>query len=567
VGSGARHRQGQTKGEMSHQEPAKLLTDYEHRSKWLFWGLVVGVFVLRAIYLKWFCPYTLAEDEAHYWEWSRRLGLSYYTKGPGVAWSIAASTWLFGVNEFGVRLPAVLSGSVAAALLGGLARLMAGSWRAALYTAGCFLLVPAFQVLGLTMTIDGPYAACWAAAAYAGWRAIGRGESVWWVGVGVAVGVGALFKYTILLIVPGLVFCAVLGVMKRREGGARLAMHMGISLLCALVCLLPVILWNAEHGWPTVRHLLGHLGVAGGDVPVTQGKDGWHYNPMWTLTHVGTQAGLIGPVLLLMGWLPRAAGGGARKTEPSARDAVVYLYALGVPVLAFYLVLTLATLPEGNWPIAGYMSLCVLAGWRLAEYGRGVGRRAQYVRGVWRGTLAFGVAVAVALPSLAMLAKLPVVGRAIPLHRLMGAPEMAAHVERLRDELSERTGQEPFVMAVHYGRAAQLAFYMKGRPVVYCPGSLVQSGRPTQYDYWEDTDLMRVQPALLGRPAIVVGANADVWAVVFESVHEEGRLDGDGKRGRHAYIGLGFRGFPVGGIPDESPMAPDEAPNDEPPPE
>ena len=51
--------------------------------------LVVLVAAARLVYLKWLCPYNLVEDEAFYWEWSRRLEWSYYSKGPGVAWSIA----------------------------------------------------------------------------------------------------------------------------------------------------------------------------------------------------------------------------------------------------------------------------------------------------------------------------------------------------------------------------------------------------------------------------------------------------------------------------------------------
>ena len=50
----------------------------------------------------------LAPDEAHYWEWSRRLDWSYYSKGPMVAYLIAGSTRLCGNTEFCVRLPAVL---------------------------------------------------------------------------------------------------------------------------------------------------------------------------------------------------------------------------------------------------------------------------------------------------------------------------------------------------------------------------------------------------------------------------------------------------------------------------
>ena len=46
----------------------------------------------------------------------------------------------------------------------------------------------------------------------------------------------------------------------------------------------PVLVWNAQNGWPTVRHLLGHLGLPGGDVPAAQSHAaGYHYELSWTL--------------------------------------------------------------------------------------------------------------------------------------------------------------------------------------------------------------------------------------------------------------------------------------------
>ena len=36
-------------------------------------AMAAAVLALRVAYLIWLCPYELAPDEAHYWEWSRRL--------------------------------------------------------------------------------------------------------------------------------------------------------------------------------------------------------------------------------------------------------------------------------------------------------------------------------------------------------------------------------------------------------------------------------------------------------------------------------------------------------------
>ena len=62
------------------------------------------VLVARVVLQGLLLPTELSGDEAQYWDWSRQLQLSYYTKGPGVALIIALFTDIFGDNELAVRL-------------------------------------------------------------------------------------------------------------------------------------------------------------------------------------------------------------------------------------------------------------------------------------------------------------------------------------------------------------------------------------------------------------------------------------------------------------------------------
>src|SRR5205085_3106439 len=80
--------------------------------------LVFASAILRLLYLANHCPLDLAPDEAHYWDWSRHLDWSYYSKGPLVAYLIragcaVAGSWsqrLIGNEMLAVRLPAVVCG-------------------------------------------------------------------------------------------------------------------------------------------------------------------------------------------------------------------------------------------------------------------------------------------------------------------------------------------------------------------------------------------------------------------------------------------------------------------------
>ena len=67
------------------------------RAVWIF------ILVLTAIRLAFLGATQLSPDEAYYWMWSQRPALSYFSKGPGVAFVIRSSTAIFGDNEFGVR--------------------------------------------------------------------------------------------------------------------------------------------------------------------------------------------------------------------------------------------------------------------------------------------------------------------------------------------------------------------------------------------------------------------------------------------------------------------------------
>src|SRR4030095_13445797 len=75
------------------------------RAVWLFIGTIT------AVRLTLLATADLHFDEAHYWMWSERLGPAYFSKGPGVAYAIRASTMIFGANAFGVRFFSPLLGA------------------------------------------------------------------------------------------------------------------------------------------------------------------------------------------------------------------------------------------------------------------------------------------------------------------------------------------------------------------------------------------------------------------------------------------------------------------------
>lgn len=490
----------------------------------------------RVVWLTLFSRLTLTEDEAHYWVWAQHPAWSYYSKGPGVAWVIWLGTRLFGDVEWAVRLPAAVAG-----FLGMLGAAAGARWalpeeRAAPAIAALlYALVPGFAVAGVLMTIDGPYLACWAWAGAFAALALLRGSGRAWLGFGAMVGLGFLFKYTVLLIVPGVVLAAWV------TRGSRPAVRRGALVAGAAVAclgLLPVLVWNAGHGWVTVRHLLGHLGAPGGDTRVMAGHGRSSWTPAWMGEYLALQAGVCGAVLALGAFAWINAG---KHADAPTRAGVRAMAAMGAGVFGFYFLVSLVARTEGNWAMSGACTLCVAGAWAVIDAMR---RNDRPVRFAWGVACVMGIAAILALPTAPFLSTRAVIGRYIPAHRLTGMRVHAAAVARAFDDLERATGQTPVVMAEHYGRASQLEFYLGAQYPVFCAQSLL-GGRRTQYDLWTSTDMRNptLDAELRGRPALLLGGRRDQWEPGFDELTDIGALEGEPKpKTRTAWIGLGYKG-------------------------
>ncbi len=550
--------------------------------------LVLGVLAARLAYLAFLCPYTLAEDEAFYWLWSKHLDWSYSTKGPGIAWIISLTTWYLGDTEFGVRAAA----PVFAAMTAWFAALMAydatRSSRAAFLTAVVATLAPGFQLMALVMTIDGPYVACWTLAAWAMQRyflggapsdtnAAGVPRAPYAALAGLAIALGFLAKYTALLLIPGLVLFAWVGRRRLRSPRAGRAWLLAGAAIVALG-FVPVVVWNQRHGWPTLAHLLGHLHAPGGDRPTPSGTP--RVNPLWTLEFLGVQLAIMGPAIVLaavgawQAWRSRSSRHSHHGPSPDG-GAPMYWVCCAAPILAFYALVSFFAKAQANWAVAAFATCFPLAGlaaargldqwrekvsaWRARPAPRpraGFFRRQPETPAQvsWHATIVVGVLVALAIPRLDLVQRAidwlqwsPAIRSIwpakayIPLHRFTGARTQAEHAEFLVYHATRQNSGLPFVITTHYGQASLMAFYLRRGHEVLCVQSLTPGGRKTQFDFWEHADPN--DPLRFGRPALIFGDAPELWARAFERVEPAGQLRGEVRPGRGASLGYSFKGF------------------------
>src|SRR6266436_10226523 len=192
-------------------------------------------------------------DEAHYWMWSERLAPGYFSKGPGIAFAIRASTAIFGATEFGVRFFSPILAAGTSLFLFYFARRLFGA-TAGLWAVVALNVTPIFNIGAFVMTIDALSIFFWLAAMFAFWLAVEKSPrfSWYWPLTGLLIGLGFLSKYTNALELVSMVLVLALAPRLRREF-ARPGLYSLLSVFA--LCTVPPIVWNQQHAWITLVHL------------------------------------------------------------------------------------------------------------------------------------------------------------------------------------------------------------------------------------------------------------------------------------------------------------------------
>lgn len=258
-------------------------------------GVVAYAFILRVVFSA--CV-ELMPEEAYYWNYSRHLDIGYLDHPPLVAWLIRAGTTLFGNTEFGVRFGALCCGVTASFFIYRLTREVFG--QASALAALIFAQVlPYFFMSGMLMTPDAPLAAAWAASLFYLERALVGGRSGAWLGVGLAMGIGMISKYTIGMVgLAALIF--MIADVPSRRWFRRWEPYAAVLIAAAVFS--PVIVWNAQHDWASFAF---------------QTSRRLAERPQFSLHKlIGAAIVLITPVGVFGAWAAFFSGG-----RPAARDA------------------------------------------------------------------------------------------------------------------------------------------------------------------------------------------------------------------------------------------------------
>jgi hypothetical protein len=475
---------------------------------------------LHLAYFTLHCPLDLAPDEAHYWDWSRHLDWSYYSKGPLVAYLIRGSCelvgpWsesLIGNEMIAVRLPAVLCGSLLLASWYVLTVQVFGRDRLALAVVALALTLPLINAGASLMTIDAPYTCCWGWALVCGHRAVFRRSAWAWPLTGLLVGLGILAKYTMVLWLPslGLFLC-----MSPTRRGLLKRPGFWIMMAVAGLCCLPILAWNVRHDWASLRHVSGQAGVH------------QQFGIRWggPFLYLASQAGLMLGFWFVVWVVAMVAHRPGKESDP----ALAYLWWMSAPVFTVFFVFSFMTAEEPNWPVAAYVSSLVLAvAWvarQLQSPGAGYRRFARICL-TCSCVLGLGVTILMhhsdwARPVLLRLSGPPTAVRKMPLRRfdptcrLRGWRFLAKTIDGVRNELQSKH-IKPVLVCTGWTFPGEVGFYCQGHPTVYTLGPVL-ADRHSQYDFWRPNPVHDAG-RFKGRTFVLVGEFHPILRKAFRKI-------------------------------------------------
>jgi 4-amino-4-deoxy-L-arabinose transferase-like glycosyltransferase len=393
--------------------------------------------------LLWLGRPALIGDESYYWLWSTHLDWAYFDHPAGVALLTWLSTAVGGSSEAGIRWLNAAAGVASIGLtymLG--ARLL--SRPAGLFAALALALGAPYLLISRLVYTDGLQLLLMLLNLYWFWRLVTERPASWITVAGFGLSLAALLntKYSAYLYAVAL--CLVVLIDHRGRLADR---RVWLGVLIAAMGLLPVLVWNAAHGWTSVRWQVSHFGF---NLAGTYSLPGNLFHSLaylsWPLVGLGL-AGL------------------GRFGRPPERLLTIVALCLIIPV----------ALSPANSPrnlSSGLVLLLLLGGTRWPSFSWGWGRRwvAALLLILMAGTAVYGVGTAGGLVWGSRWPQSSAV-QAIR-HDSAGWPAFA----------TDLAGYPEPLFALDYGLASQIWYYA-GRPAYTAWG---------QYRLWGIPDLTQV---------------------------------------------------------------------------
>lgn len=394
----------------------------------------------------------LDPDEAQYWTWSQNLDFGFYSKPPGIAWQIWLGCKLFGQTELGVRSMSILISMLTALAIYYGAYKAALSPRLSFWSAIIFAFSPIGMMGTFAATTDGGFILFWTLALYPIFEALEKKQSPNYLLISLFILCGSLFKWPIYLLwAPILITCFFY----------RPFYNKGIfsGMMLSLAGLLPSIIWNSLHNWPTFRHV------------ITQTTTRANQSNFWEF--LGAQFAVLSPILFILLLLSLFEIYRLRKNVKAS-----FLFCALTTALILGSFLTLSSLKkiQANWALYAYPTSTYLIAWYSLEQIK------NGVKWLFRGivlslVLVFTLSSIPFLQSRALISQKWLPFKLNPFMRSVGWHEL--HKALIEIDYS---AEQNFLFADTYQMASILSFYGPGLQRQYFFNT--ENRRQNQFCFW-----------------------------------------------------------------------------------
>ncbi|MBB4372892.1 4-amino-4-deoxy-L-arabinose transferase-like glycosyltransferase [Bradyrhizobium sp. cir1] len=447
--------------------------------------IIAAMTVLRIVYAS---AIELRTDEAYYWTWSKEAALSFLDHPPGIAWLIRFGTAIFGDTPLGVRFGGIVAMLVTQLLLADIVRRLTHDARAVVVAV---LMPEAALYYGLLMAKIAPDVAMIPFAVAMVWalvRLSQSGDGRWWLVAGLFAGLAMLSKFTVIMFAPAV--AAFLLVPDWRGRWLR-SPYPYLAVLVALAVFSPVLIWNVQHDWASIRFQGVRATTSYGISLRTVGD------------YIGLQFGLVGFVMLpvVMSALLMTAWRGYRTREPVA---ILLSTAVLVPFL-YFLVKSLTLRVGDTWPMFMWP-----VGFAAAAVNLVMLPREKWSARMIRSTLFWvktaivsGIAFVVIVFLYYVAAPWNLLGKIDPIGAEAGYEQVVARAQAALDE----TGAT-WIATTDYRTYAMMRWLFRGRVPV------IEINERSRFQDFRDPGMDKIR----GRAGIYVGREPDHRASLWQNI-------------------------------------------------
>ncbi len=422
------------------------------------WAFTFFVFYITIKITFIFSGHDLFTEEAQYWLWSRYLDWSYYSKPPLIAWVNFIVTEIFGRHDYVIRLTALTFGLTTLMVVWHVALTMFRNERIAVWSTIILSISPHFILASTFLTTDTLLLFFWASTFLFFIKALEYNNLLFWSLAGIAFGLGCLSKYSMVFFIFVLV-----GLILLKD---RKVYFKGIAIMLTITCFmnLPILVWNYQHDWVSVKHVAGLGGIG-------RATFDW----ITSMRNIGE---FLGGVLLInspffVPYLVNVFHGIQFRFPTADRAKMTLLVAPAIGAFIVLLFISILKRVEVNWASMTYLLLPLCIAYWIEL--KGLYKQLSYSIG-----LTSIIVLLLLFPSIQDTTGLSLV---IPIKmdsmtRMAGWKDLSDVIVSLRKESSLENSS--FVFSDSYQIASELAFYT-GDEKIIC----VNTGRRmNQFDIW-----------------------------------------------------------------------------------